>query len=227
MNFIPTEETFIISDTHFGHDKIFKKEPSRLGVHTNHKKAFKHLCEQWNNTIAPYDNVLHLGDVMGKDGLAYIKNLSGKKYMILGNHDIKNNNKKLLQKNNFSIIKGIQLSSLSNAQEILLSIKPLLKGLNTYQTKLLSIIIADINGLRVLFSHYPLFDRYPKDKHILPLKKLFEYLFEITGCQLNIHGHTHSFDTKDKRCINASLDVTGYKPIKLGALLQTRYTYLR
>jgi calcineurin-like phosphoesterase family protein len=39
-------------------------------------------------------------------------------------------------------------------------------------------------------------------------------------CDINIHGHVHSMKLGDKRCINASFEAIGFKPVRLGVLLQ-------
>lgn len=77
-----TENTYLISDTHFGHRRL---------VDWGRPEDF---CEQiisnWNKTIKKDDVVLHLGDfTMVNYALTrkYVHNLKGKKFLILGNHD--------------------------------------------------------------------------------------------------------------------------------------------
>jgi calcineurin-like phosphoesterase family protein len=71
--------TYIISDTHFGHKNIIKycDRPE------DHNDV---MFDKWLQTISIDDTVLHLGD------LAFKKNynlnvLPGNKYLIKGNHD--------------------------------------------------------------------------------------------------------------------------------------------
>lgn len=47
---------YIISDTHFGHENIKTYEPVRKDYDD------ERLVQLWNETVAPEDEVLHLGD---------------------------------------------------------------------------------------------------------------------------------------------------------------------
>ena len=78
---------YLISDTHFGHNKPFiyadrgYKDVSEMN---------KDLIEKWNATVNPEDVVYHLGDVMlGSvlDGMDCLNQLNGHIHIILGNHD--------------------------------------------------------------------------------------------------------------------------------------------
>ena len=87
-------ETFLISDTHFGHSNIltFKKQDgSPLRVFNNIQEHDEYLIQQWNKTISPTDKVYHLGDVGFKNWTALsliLSRLNGNKILIKGNHDI-------------------------------------------------------------------------------------------------------------------------------------------
>ena len=78
---------FIISDTHFGHEKIIQYCNRPF---SSVEKMDKALIQNWNETVSNKDTVLHLGDV-GLGNKEYIKEiigkLNGKKILILGNHD--------------------------------------------------------------------------------------------------------------------------------------------
>jgi calcineurin-like phosphoesterase family protein len=86
--------TFLISDTHFGHANIlnFKKSdgtPLREGF-TDIKEHDLELIKRWNYVVGKNDKVYHLGDV-GFTNFPYVKNifdnLNGEKILIKGNHD--------------------------------------------------------------------------------------------------------------------------------------------
>lgn len=84
---IITKETFIIADTHFGHDNILKHEPIRkqmLGYSPDER-----MVELWNEQVGVADIVLHLGDFAWKGNSiqTYAPKLHGIKYLIRGNHD--------------------------------------------------------------------------------------------------------------------------------------------
>lgn len=82
------EDTWIISDTHFGHANIIKycNRPK------NHDSV---MLSNWSQMIGKDDLVLHLGDLMVwyPDVVAIkwaerVKKLPGRKYIIFGNHDV-------------------------------------------------------------------------------------------------------------------------------------------
>jgi calcineurin-like phosphoesterase family protein len=80
------ENTWIISDTHFGHKNIinFCNRPR------NHEDVMFH---NWASNVQYGDKILHLGDVAfgNRKEIYYwanmIKELPGEKYLIKGNHD--------------------------------------------------------------------------------------------------------------------------------------------
>ena len=77
------DQTWIISDTHFFHENI--------GRYCDRPDGWQEMIiENWNHLIQPGDVVLHVGDLaLGKreniEGLVPL--LSGKLYLIRGNHD--------------------------------------------------------------------------------------------------------------------------------------------
>lgn len=85
-------ETFIISDTHWGHANslTFKRsDGSPLRNFSSVEEMDEHMIQQWNSVVRPEDKVIHLGDVViNKKFLHLVGRLNGKKKLILGNHDI-------------------------------------------------------------------------------------------------------------------------------------------
>ena len=82
----PTKDTWIISDTHFGHKNIVKycNRPER------HNEI---MMNQWVDLVGDEDTVLHLGDVAVWYGDEEEKwqriagAMPGSKYLLRGNHD--------------------------------------------------------------------------------------------------------------------------------------------
>jgi calcineurin-like phosphoesterase family protein len=74
---------YLISDTHFYHDKI--------GIYCGRPNNwFDLIIKNWNNTVRRNDVVLHLGDFsFGDIHKVYDirRRLNGKLYLIRGNHD--------------------------------------------------------------------------------------------------------------------------------------------
>ena len=216
------EDTLLISDTHFGHEKILEKEPLRVQLAEQEIAGidpFEWALKCWNQKVLPKDHVLHLGDVIGKRGKKYIHRLNGKKHVILGNHDI--NNLKELHSAGFALLKGIhfKIDTPKNGDAILRALHKRFSPKELYKALFVHALVADFGKERILFSHFPVFDSYPENKRYERGKRILEALYEEAQCTLNIHGHTHSNDTKNSFCINVSADKSAMFPRKLGEIL--------
>lgn len=78
---------WFISDTHFGHANIIRLSNRPFG---SVEEMNEEIVRRWNETVAPDDEVFHLGDVaLGTiaDSLQYVSRLNGKISLITGNHD--------------------------------------------------------------------------------------------------------------------------------------------
>lgn len=183
-----TMDTFIIADTHFGHENILKHEPIRKQMLGNNPDEC--MVELWNATVKPTDTVLHLGDFAWKgDSIQrYAPKLNGIKYLIRGNHD-----------------KG-GIIYLDNTFTEVIDFKA--RGEAAYY-------IAEVDGIKILFSHFPIVSDGYDDVHWRTLSEVFEK----EQCDINIHGHVHSMKLGDQRCVNVSVEVIGFKPIGLYELL--------
>ena len=85
--------TFLISDTHFGHEKtctVFKREDgSPLRPFASAEEMDEAMVKRWNDRVRPNDKVYHLGDVViNRKFLHILDRLNGDKVLIKGNHDI-------------------------------------------------------------------------------------------------------------------------------------------
>lgn len=85
--------TWIISDTHFGHNRIVKflrKDGTKLRPWEDIKEHDQALIKNWNSVVKPEDKVYHVGDLglTNATHLLRIMNcLNGTKVLIKGNHD--------------------------------------------------------------------------------------------------------------------------------------------
>jgi len=165
---IINENIYLISDTHFFHDKI--------GIYCDRPDNWqKFTFENWNDIISDKDIVLHLGDLaLGNkfEMTNILKELKGQKFLIKGNHDRYSG--KWIEKFGFHLIKGN--------------------------------IEVRIDEKLWLFSHRAIYNNSNE-----PF--------------INIHGHQHNkvpFITKwnDRIYVNCSVEVIGYKPIKLSYILE-------
>lgn len=84
------DKVWFTSDTHFGHANIIRhcNRPFRDVEEMNSV-----MIRRWNETVPPDGVIFHLGDFAhGNPGLwnDVLSQLHGTKYLILGNHDMKN-----------------------------------------------------------------------------------------------------------------------------------------
>lgn len=84
---------YLISDTHFGHEKtctVFKKQDgSPLRPFSCAEEMDEYMIKAWNERVKPNDKVYHCGDVViNRRFLNVLGRLNGDKVLIRGNHDI-------------------------------------------------------------------------------------------------------------------------------------------
>ena len=84
---------FLVSDTHFGHEKtctVFKRaDGSPLRPFNSAEEMDEAMVKAWNERVKPNDKVYHLGDVViNRRALPILDRLNGDKVLIRGNHDI-------------------------------------------------------------------------------------------------------------------------------------------
>lgn len=84
---------FLISDTHFGHEKtctVFKRtDGTPLRPFASAEEMNEEMVRRWNDRVRPTDKVYHLGDVViNRRYLDVLGRLNGDKVLIKGNHDI-------------------------------------------------------------------------------------------------------------------------------------------
>ena len=84
---------FLVSDTHFGHEKtctVFKRnDGTPLRPFSGAEEMNEEMIRRWNDRVRPNDKVYHLGDVViNRKFLHVLSRLNGDKVLIRGNHDI-------------------------------------------------------------------------------------------------------------------------------------------
>ncbi len=84
-----SRKIFVIADTHFNHKNIIKycNRPYNSVEEMN-----KDIIRKWNSVVRPNDIVFHLGDFGFGTQMelgSIFKQLNGRKYLIMGNHDYK------------------------------------------------------------------------------------------------------------------------------------------
>lgn len=79
---------YYIADTHFGHDNIRRLSNRPFNTIEEMDKV---IIDNWNSRVTDNDDVYILGDFSykSKNPIVYLKQLKGRKHLILGNHDLR------------------------------------------------------------------------------------------------------------------------------------------
>lgn len=77
---------YYISDLHIGHENVIKYDGRPF---VDSIQMATEIANRWNSTVSYDDSVYILGDFAWKNavGLQILQQLSGRKFLILGNHD--------------------------------------------------------------------------------------------------------------------------------------------
>jgi len=137
--------------------------------------------------------------------------LNGEIIMVLGNHDLKPKN---YLNRNITIIDGFYSYIDKNKTVLNKVITP---------DNLFSGFIKSFGDKKIMFSHYPVFNKDDwdrKNKMIAPRIKVLETIFSANSCNLNIHGHIHSNLSTFKHSKNVSTEHIGFRPVKIKTILK-------
>lgn len=210
-----TQRLFVISDPQFGSQRVFDWVPQR--------RAFGHiddlhatLVDNWNAEVGAEDYVLCLGDFTQnlKDRQAsmalvekYTGLLNGRKLLIRGNHDAEAT--PWYYDCGWNCLIEYPLVFEGSTMRWLPSPTP-------YG----GCLICEVDGQRILFSHFAVHEGEHDDRRYLVEKAHLRALFEDFHCDLNVHGHTHIRPVDHPRCLSACVESTGFKPLRLGDFLR-------
>lgn len=195
---IDLDNTWVVSDTHFGHDNIvgfcFRPE--------DHEQV---MIAEWRAHVPDDATVLHLGDLCYKSN-ARFKNIiapeltGARKLLILGNHD----------KQRFSFYRDCGFRV----------VKPFALKLSKIDCHLLEHNVSDY--FIVSFSHYAWSD----EQEGRPMNYEWNHT-RPGGTDWRVHGHIHNngysrdtFVPFLRNHINVSVEQTKYRPVNLGVLLR-------
>ncbi len=204
------KDTIITSDNHFGHKNINNFIPAReIFVKENKLKSFEdYMINEWNKHLSENKQILCLGDFSFKSATNYGNFISGQNTLIPGNHDM--NAIDTYLSNGFdNVLTGLNIIENNihfKAQD--------------FDSKLLNCLIVSVDGIKIMFSHFPVFDNNPYDIKFKNITNKLEELFLDFNCNLNIHGHTHTLNAKESFCFNASIEATDFKFLSLGKILE-------
>ena len=79
---------WLISDTHFGHEKtctVFKRmDGSPLRPFSSAEEMDEEMVKRWNDRVRPKDKVYHLGDVViSRKSLQILSRLNGDRFLFV------------------------------------------------------------------------------------------------------------------------------------------------
>lgn len=219
---IINDNTWLMSDHHYGHKHIAGYEPTRncwrdLGYKSHDDML---ICKH-NAKVSVGESVLFLGDFSWVNPVEYSGYLKGDLHLILGNHDRKSDQP---YRDFTHIFKGynIAMNDLLYHSE---AIDPLLSCLFVpYEDKILA------------FSHYAIGYDDPYDHQasgLIQIRKdhILKRLHEFNGNGkdvINIHGHLHSHRAVDNTIKgltyrNVSAECTNFEPVRLGDVIKGKY----
>lgn len=202
-------DTIITSDNHFGHNNINNFIPSRAVFAKLHNyQSFEHyMIQEWNKHLEENKQVFCLGDFSFKSATNYGNFISGNNILLPGNHDIN----------------AIDTYLANGFKNVLTGLNVIEKDIHfkaqDFDSKLLNCLIVNIEGIKIMFSHFPVFDDNPYDKKFKEITNKLEELFLDFDCNLNIHGHTHTLNAKESFCFNVSIEATDFKFLSLREIL--------
>lgn len=217
MKYNITLDTFLISDTHFGHKAVMKKEPLRkLALQNSGFGVFDELSVyNWNSVVGERETVLHLGDLYFDGGYKYLARLNGSKILVVGNNDI-GKFKRVKKMDDWLVCDKLKLQ-ISESKRIKEKLKA--KFGKLVKNEYLNAIVLDIGSERVMFSHFPVMNRKKNDR-FCEVRDVLDEAYKMCECSLNIHGHTHSKKTYNRFCVNVSCEEIGFTPIRLSEIIR-------
>lgn len=217
MKYSITLDTFLISDTHFGHKAVMKKEPLRkLALQNSGFGVFDELSVyNWNSVVGEREAVLHLGDLYFDEGYKYLARLNGSKILVVGNNDI-GKFKRVKKMDDWLVCDKLKLQ-IPESKRIKEKLKA--KFGKLVKNEYLNAIVLDIGSERVMFSHFPVMNRKKNDR-FCEVRDVLDEAYKMCECSLNIHGHTHSKKTYNRFCVNVSCEEIGFTPIRLSEIIR-------
>jgi len=239
--------TFVISDTHFGHARVLMFEPIRV----------EYLADYNSDVVAECNEFLTLLETVPEEEQRNHTKLFELATFLIPFHDemivekwnsVVTPEDTVLHLGDFAF-KGIEeCTKKLNGNKILLRGNHDLKSDKTYTNvgwktviesvqmnlngKLFEMIpksdiywngfLTVIDDIRILFSHYPIYNNNEWDvKKYGNITDMLEDVFESYGCTIGIHGHTHSKMSCFENNINVSIEhCTSLTPMRIGDVLE-------
>lgn len=208
------DNPYILSDTHFFHDRVYKDfEPIRQ-TFAGTREDFD---EKMLNLMKTQNPFIHLGDVVinSKDldkfsnriRLVGHKLQGTTKVLIMGNHD--RGGDFLFEKTGWIVVScGIDLAE------------------NKIYKNAPPFVVKYLGTEKVMFSHEPLFlsRKMEESQYTTDVQKRLGIWAKRLNITKNIHGHVHSHSLSDPMFVNVSIEAISFSPQKIKSLFLDKQT---
>lgn len=208
-------QLFITSDPQFGAQGLFDNLPIRKRF-GDIEDLHRELVHNWNAVINRDDYVLCLGDFTQnlKDKKksmelveTYTRQLRGRKILIRGNHDAEDTS--WYYDSGWNCLIEYPLIILDGHMEWIPA-----------PTPFCGCLITEVNDIRILFSHFAIYEDEFDDRRYLVEKAYMRELYDRYHCTINIHGHNHTRPIDHPDCFSVCVEHTYFTPITLGQFLR-------
>lgn len=243
---IINNNTFVISDTHFGHARMLQFEPVRIKILAQFNPSLENKCEQLITLLNNIPEENHRSHVeinnLSKDLIPFHDEMIISKWnsvvteydtvLHLGDFAFRNiehftqklNGKKILLRGNHDRKTNGHYTS-CGWKEVIDTVKLNLNGKLFELTPDLGQhwngLLTKINNIKILFSHFPIYNSNDWDlRKYGHITKMLQDVYEGYDGQINIHGHVHSLSSAFESAINVSIEHTNFYPLRIGDLLK-------
>ena len=212
LHSIFSADPYLVSDTHFFHDKVFSQfEPIRQ-TYAPTRAAFD---DRMTTTLRDHAPFVHLGDVCinTKDPDEFAKRIRSvsarlqgvAKVLIPGNHDKRGED--LYAEFGWIVVRGG--IDLTTPEPTLYPDAP-------------PFIVIREEGRRLFLSHEPALLHRPATPHDREITRTLATWFTQLGAQINVHGHVHSHSLDHPTFRNVSIEALMFTPIRLSQVVLAR-----
>ncbi len=233
---IINKNTFIVSDTHFGHAKVLAFEPVRVEYLADYNTDVAEEAERLLELLSNVPSDEHRGHEEIQDLCKFLipfhdEMLVEKWNMVIGpddnvlhlgdfafrgvtEHTESLNGNKILLRGNHDL-KSARTYIEAGFKDVIESVK-IVVGNNTFEKiprtdRYWNAIVIGLEHeggfLNIMFSHYPPFNNNEWDvKKYGPITDMLEEIYNDIGCDVSIAGHTHSQQSVFENSINVSIE---------------------
>lgn len=243
------ENTFVISDSHFGHHKVQFFEPIRVEYLADYNTDVATECHELLGLLETVPSDEHRDheriNELGKYLITFHDEMLYEKWnetvgendnvLCLGDfafrdieeHTQKLNGNKILLRGNHDLKSArhyIECGWKSVIESVQVILNKRMFEMQPRTDRYWNGLFTEINGYKILFSHYPIYNNNEWDvKKYGQITDMLEDVFNGYDGEINIAGHTHTKLSDFEHGINVSIEhCTGLRPMRIGELLENK-----